>query len=136
MLLPGFSVDSFPFFVSCSKETFDLINLSSGRVETLIHGSASNLYGQQAAFFTTKGVSNFDMDFYSVRTNAEGMIESIWYKMTFNSDFCDILREYGQLPIASIKETLDIVKERDALTRTIEHVGLSDAEQKAAIEKF
>ena len=46
LLLPGYQDETFPFFLSYGKETFDLINSKTGKVETLIYGSASNLYGQ------------------------------------------------------------------------------------------
>ena len=46
MLLPGFNFeDGFPFLVSYGKEMFELINVKTGRVESLIQGSAINLRG-------------------------------------------------------------------------------------------
>ena len=41
LLLPGFNFeDGFPFIMSYGKESFDLINIKTGRVESVIYGSA------------------------------------------------------------------------------------------------
>ena len=126
LLLPSFQDETFPFFLSYGEESFDLVNLKNGRVESLICGSASNIFGQQAAFFMTRGVGKFELNFCTTRHTADGRYEHNWYKMPFNPDFFGILRDYGQLPIASIKESLDVVKEREALKMTIEHTLLPD----------
>ena len=74
----------------------------------------------------TRGVEKFDLNFSTLRLTADGKYEHNWYKMPFNPDFFRILREYGQLPIATVKESLDVVKEREALKLTLEHTLLSD----------
>ena len=103
LLLPGFNFeDGFPFFVSYGKDMFDLINVKTGRVESVIQGSAQNLRGQSAAFFTNRGNDIFDMDFCTTRLNKDQMYEYYWYQMRFNADFVKMLRDYGRLPIESI----------------------------------
>lgn len=116
MLLPGFSFeDAFPFFMSYGDDTFDLINAKSGRVESLISGSACNVRGQSAVFITEHGNHVFDLDFCIKRVNKDNEIEQCWYQMRFNADFMRMLREYGRLPITSIRESLEIVKENEEL---------------------
>ena len=74
----------------------------------------------------TRGVEKFDLNFCTSRITSEGKYEHNWHKMPFNPDFFRILRGYGQLPIATVKESLDVVKEREALKLTLENTLLSD----------
>lgn len=61
LLLPSFDMESFPFALSYGRDSYDLVNLKTGKVETLINGSAGNMQGQCAAFMISKGVGKFDL---------------------------------------------------------------------------
>ena len=45
LLLPSFDMESFPFALSYGRDSYDLVNLKTGKVETLINGSAGNMQG-------------------------------------------------------------------------------------------
>ena len=45
LVLPSFDIESFPFVLSYGRDSYDLVNLKTGRVETLIKGSAGNIQG-------------------------------------------------------------------------------------------
>ena len=93
--MPSFDMDSFPFIVSYGRNSFDLVNLKTGLVESLIKGSAGNISGQNAAFYISKGVGKFDLHLTASVTTSQGDREQNWLKMAFNFDFFEILRSYG-----------------------------------------
>ena len=131
MLLPGFNFeDGFPFIVSYGKESFDLINIKTGCIDRLIMGTSHNIRGQTAVFFTNRGIGTFDMDFCITRLNKEGLYEQCWYKMRFNDDFVRILSEYGRLPISSITESMEIIRDNTELQERFDHLRKKDDAQK------
>jgi len=63
LLLPGFDLKEFPFFVDygttktdghsiMTSQSYNLINVNTGSVDTLVNGSAQNILPQAASFFT------------------------------------------------------------------------------------
>ena len=58
-----------------------------------------------------RGNNKFDLDFCTTKLNDESKYEHSWSRLSFNKDLISILREYGRLPIASLKESMDVAKE-------------------------
>ena len=108
-LLPDFDFELFPFIVDygttgndghslIKSHSFNLVNIRSGRVDTLINGSAQNFMPQQAIFLTKCGEGRFTMDFCTVRHNiTTNLYEQSWHQMSFNTDFTDILTKYSRI---------------------------------------
>ena len=63
--MPGFNLKDFPFVVTSGMVSFNLINVNTANMETLINGSAGNHFGQQAFFFK-EITDGFTMNFSNV----------------------------------------------------------------------
>ena len=120
-LIPDFDFELFPFIVDygstddnghsmIKSHSFNLVNIRSGRVDTLINGSAQNFMPQQAIFLTKSGEGRITMDFCTVRHNVTtSLYEQSWHQMSFNTDFTDMLRKYGRIPkLNSMQECVEM----------------------------
>ena len=59
----------------------------------------------QESFFLREVHDGIIMDFCTrIHQNGSDQYEFNWYRMHFGKDFIEILKEYGQLPQASVKE--------------------------------
>ena len=115
--LPGFDLDLFPFVLdygtgrlgSERSATYDLVNLKTGRRYTLVCGSAQNDGRWPATFFVDHGTGCLDLNFCTSQLNDERYYEHSWHCMSFNTDFAELLRKYGGLPIDSVERQLATV---------------------------
>ena len=104
-MLPFFDIDKFPFIVSSGYVNYNFINVKSGQMQTLAHGSAANVQGQQAFCFD-KQDNIWMMHFCSRNFNEQNSYEFNWYCFNFKEDLLQILKKYGRLPYETIAESL------------------------------
>ena len=120
-LLPDFDFELFPFIIDygttgndghslVKSHSFNLVNIRSGRIDTLINGSAQNFVPQQAILLTKNGEGRFTMDFCTVRHNSTtNLYEQSWHQMSFNTDFTDILKKHSRISkLNSIQECVEM----------------------------
>ena len=76
------------------------------------------------------------MDFCTTRRNKDNQLEYSWYQMRFNSDFVRMLKDYGRMPLKSIRECMDVVKENEELQERFDHLRKNDDAKKQSLDKI
>ena len=113
LLLPGFDIEEFPFVVTYANNSYDLINVSTGRRDALIKDSAKNDGRWPATFFINHRDDRIDMHFCTLRLNEEDTFEHAWHCLELNADFINVLKKCGRLPIDSMNEQVEILRQFD-----------------------
>ena len=121
LLLPNFDLDAFPFMITYEMDTFFLLNIRTGHKDALIKGSARNEGKYPAIFFVEHGSDDLELHFCTVTLNdRNNTYEQTWHCMELKADFVNTLKKYGQLPLTSIGEQLDLVVQVEEQQKLIE----------------
>ena len=89
--LPGFDPATFPFVVSSSSKSINLINVKEPYAEPLILCEQTTCHGQRAFFFTQESYG-MSMHFTIGRALDNSKMRLEWVRMAFKSDFIETLR--------------------------------------------
>ena len=92
------------------KSSFNILNVKDGTTEPIINAATSVNYAQTAFFFfqDNENPDQFEMHFTSTRkeTVTKQTMYQNWYKMCFKSDFLEILKQNGYLPVSTRDQAL------------------------------
>ena len=56
--------------------------------------------------------------------------------MRFNADFIKILKDYGRLPITSIVESLEVIRENEELQERFDHLRKTDDAKRLTLDSI
>ena len=88
--LPCFDNEKLPFIVSSGGVSYNLVNINSGKMTVMVHGTSDNRKGQQAFCFVKRG-SSWVMHFCTRKLNDQNLYECNWYGFTLKQDLLDCI---------------------------------------------
>ena len=115
--LPTFNLETFPFVLQFTDNTYDIVNVKNGFRSTLINATAGHYTKhnkQSFSFFVeqTNGLTELHVCSRQ-RNEANTLWENSWLCLDLNKDFTSILTKYGRLPHASLQGVMDLMDEND-----------------------
>ena len=108
--LPGFDETNFPFLMCSGHSHFSLINVVTGKRELMIDASCSAMRCQQAFFFYVEKYG-FSIHFATNELIENNLEIHKWHSLQLKNDFTEYLRQFGQLPIASLGKKWKLINE-------------------------
>ena len=103
--LPAFDPEAFPFVVSSSSKSINLINVKEPYAEPLILCEQTISHGQRAFFFTRESYG-MSMHFTISKRLNDRVLRLQWVQMPLKTDFIDTLSMIGRLPAKNQTEEL------------------------------
>ena len=101
--------------VTFGEKFYYIINLLRlDHVDKFVKGSAKNNWLQAPVFFVVHETDRFSFNFLTTHYTEKDVYECCWFQIDLNTDFAQILRKYGRLPIASLEEGMRYVREHEA----------------------